>query len=149
MLVDNLARAVADPAHGVDISGGAVDHTLVQADIDATIPQLGGLAVHRPPVCDRYTLAHGLRSAIATAACEYLPGVPWRVHADDHNVILSRWMREMVSIVAPIKAVRPKQPWLSEEAFRSIEERTRAKRLYLKARRRQKADLAAAVLGAW
>ena len=46
-------------------------------------------------------------------------------------------MREVVSIVAPIKAVRPKQPWLSEEAFRSIEERTRAKRLYLKAKRRQ------------
>ena len=117
VLADTRAQAYAWPRHDLDISGGAQDHWMVQAQIRGKAATNDTVAQRRRPICDRNLLMHQPHAAILDMAMRQCPSVQWRVHADDHNAIQACWQRSVLAALAPLRKMRPRKSWISKEAF--------------------------------
>ena len=139
----------AGPVLDVDIASGQVDHLLVVAQVKAKTVATVPLVARRQPVCSAHDLRKPPQRAIAAEVIRSFPALPWSMPAEDHAAAVTVFNAEALRLVAPLRRLRKRQPWITHETMELIEQRARQRRLLTERMADASRQVVRAALAAW
>ena len=145
----DVADQSAGPVLDVDIASGQVDHLLVVAQVNAKTVATVPLVARRQSVCSAHDLRKPPQRAIAAEVIRSFPALPWDMPAEDHAAAVTAYNAEALRLIAPLRRLKKRQPWITDATMEVIEQRARQRRLLTEKMAEAARQVTRATLAAW